>query len=166
MNKNLWKKIIIVILCVTAIVLILLKVFNNNKKTSNIQIVTSTSKFYTVSNCADRFLKYLSSENIDNLLILLDDSYKKDNNISKDNIFNIINRLDGEYSFNAKKMYQQKINDNIMKYYVKGYILKEDIDNNGEKIDYYIIVLLDENNSTYSIIPYDEELFNKEVSNE
>ena len=159
-------KILIVIFSIISIILIIFQIFNNDKKQSNIEIVKSSSKFYTVSNCIDRYLKYLFNEDVDNILLLLDKNYIKENNISKDNLFSKIDKFDGINSFVGKKMYQEVIKDNITKYYVKGYLLKDVLDNSDVMVDYYIIVILDNKNSTYSIIPYDGEIFSKEDLNE
>lgn len=160
------RNIFIIIFGIIAIVLVIYQLISNNDKKNDYEIVTSSSKFYTVSNCVDRYLNYLSSEDVDNLLILIDNSYKKKYNVNKNNFFDKVDKLDSIYSFVAKKMYQEKINKNITKYYVKGYLLKEDLNVSNEKIDYYLVVLLDTKNSTYSIIPYDGEIFNKEDINE
>lgn len=162
------KNIFIVIFGIIAIVLVVFQLFNHEKKDYDIEIVTSSSKFYTVSNCVDRYLSYLSGEDIENLLVLIDNSYKKKNNVTKENLFSKVDKLDGIYRFEAKKMYQQEINDNITKYYVKGYLISEGLNDEItiNKSQYYIIVLLDNSNSTYSIIPYDGDIFNKEEMNE
>ena len=171
MNEIVWtkrNKILFLILGIIAIILVLYQLFYNSKNDNDVEIVTSTSNFYTVSNCVDRYLSYLSVEDVDNLILLIDKSYKKKNNLKKNNFFSKIDRLDGVYRFEAKKMYQQVINDNVTKYFVKGYLISEELNGglNIDKKDYYIIVLLDKSNSTYSIIPYDGEIFNKEEMNE
>lgn len=163
MNDLVWtnkKKILIVVFGILAIVLLIFRFFNVSKDDNKINIVKSSSKFYTVSGCVNRYLSYLYTEDIDNLLILIDKSYKKGNNISKNNFFEKISKLDGKYTFEARKMYEQVINDNITKYYVKGYLIKEGINSDiNNKIDYYIIINLDVKNSTYSVIPYDGDIF-------
>lgn len=160
------KILIIIILVVVALILIFYLIFNSNKKSNNISIVTSSSKFYTVSNCVSRYISYLNADDSDSIYLLLDSSYKKKNNISIDNVLDNIGRFDNNYSFQATKMFQEDLNSNITKYYVKGYLSVEDIDSSTNRSDYYLIVLLDTKNSTYSIIPYDGEIFDKEEYNE
>lgn len=161
--KNLIKKnkkmILISLLIILIIIILLFKIFADNKKDSKITIVTSSSKFYTVSSCVSRYLNYLYSEDVDNIVLLLDNSYKKKNNINTNNVFSNIDKLDFLYSFQARKMYEQKINDSITKYYVYGYLIKEDIDYNNDKKDYYIIIYLNSRDMLYSVTPYDGDIF-------
>lgn len=165
MNEKVWTKkniIIISLLIVLAIGILIYKFFiGNNDGDSSIKIVTSNSKFYTVSSCVDRYLDYLINEDSDNLLLLLDKSYKKNNNLNKDNLFSKIDKFDGLYSFEARKMYQEIINDDLTKYYVFGYLIKEDIDYDINDIGkpFYIIVYLNTSNMLYSIVPYDGKIF-------
>lgn len=160
-------KIIIIVLCViVALILIFYQIFNFDKKSNNINIVTSSSKFYTVSNCVSRFISYLNANDSDSIYLLLDSAYKKKNNISINNVLDNIGRFDNYYSFQATKMFQEELDSNITKYYVKGYLSVEDIDYSSNRTDYYLIVTLDTKNSTYSVIPYDGEIFDKEEYNE
>lgn len=160
-NKVSKKQIILIIIgIIIALLLIIFKLFfSDNKK--DFEIVTSTSKFYTVSNCINRYLTYLSAGDTENLMLLLNKSYKNKNNITSNNLFDKIDKFDELYSFQARKMYQDVINDNVTKYYVYGYLIKEGIDDSfvQEKVDYYFIVYLDSKNSTYSIEPYDGIIF-------
>ena len=156
-------KLVVTFLIIISLGFIIYKVFFKNNSDTKIEIVTSTSKFYTVSNCANQYLGYLVDKDVDNLLLLLDKNYKKNNNINSNNIFDKISILDRRYSFNAQKMYQETLNNDIVKYYLKGYLYVDDIDSSyNDRKDYYLIILLDNKNSTYSVIPYDGELFIKE----
>lgn len=163
MNDFVWtkkSKILIIIFGILAIVLLFIRFFSTGNDSSKVYIVKSSSKFYTVSGCVNRYLNYLYNEDIDNLIILLDDSFIKDNNVSKKNLFDKISKLDGKYTFEARKMYEQVLSKNVTKYYIKGYLVKEGINSNiNDKIDYYLIIILDVNNSTYSVIPYDGDIF-------
>ena len=165
MNEKVWTKkniIIISLLIVLAIGILIYKFFiGNNDGDSSIKIVTSNSKFYTVSSCVDRYLDYLVNDDVDNLLLLLDKTYKKNNNLNKDNLFIKIDKLDGLYSFEARKMYQESINDDLTKYYVFGYLINEDIDYDINDIGkpFYVIVYLNTSNMLYSIVPYNGKIF-------
>lgn len=154
-NRN---TIIIVIFGIIAIILVLVQIFGGSKDKNKIDIVTSTSKFYTVSNCVYRYVTYLQTKDTDNLLLLLDSKYKSKNNINSNNVLNNLINLDKLYNFEARKMYEEKINDNITKYYVYGYLIEDDIDSNNS-MDFYVIVTMDTNNKIFSITPYDGEIF-------
>ena len=70
---------------------------------------------------------------------------------------------DGNVSFKGDIMYYEKVSDNINKYYVSGQIESVSM-NDYEIIDenFYTIVLVDNKNSSFSIIPDDGKTF-KEV---
>ncbi len=162
------KKIFMIsLLVIVAIVLILFKILYKNE-TNNYTIVTSSSKFYTVSSCVNRYVNYLYTKDDSKIFEILDSEYKRKNSINKNNLFNKIQKLDKNYSFEARKMYQEEINENVVKYYVKGYlienVLSDSLIENG--LDFYLIVYLDSKNSTYSVVPYDGKIFLEEEQNE
>lgn len=163
MEKNVWTKkrtLLIIGFGILAIILLIIHFIGGNKDDNKINIVKSSSKFYTVSGCVNRYLNYLYSEDVDNLMLLIDKSYKNKNNINSKNFFDKIDKLDNMYTFEARKMYEQVINKNVTRYYVKGYLIKESINSDfNDKQDYYLIVNLDTKNSTYSISPYDGDVF-------
>ena len=162
MEENVWAKKRIILISafgLLAIVLIFIQIFGGKKNNNDIEIVTSTSKFYTVSNCVYRYITYLQSKDVDSLILLLDNSYKKSNNISKENVLDKLDKLDSTYNFEGRKMYQQEITENTTKYYVYGYLREETINNDGNKQDFYIVVTLNNKDKTFSITPYDGEIF-------
>lgn len=77
---------------ILAIILLIIHFIGGNKDDNKINIVKSSSKFYTVSGCVNRYLNYLYSEDVDNLMLLIDKSYKNKNNInSKNFLIKLIN---------------------------------------------------------------------------
>lgn len=163
MHEDVWtkKKILLIILAaIVLLVFLFFRIFGSSKEKNEIGIVTSTSKFYTVSNCVYRYITYLQSKDIDSLILVLDTSYKTKNSINKNNIIEKLGKLDGIYSFEARKMYQEKLNDHITKYYVYGYLREEMINQiDDNRNDYYVIVTLNTKNKTFSVTPYDGEIF-------
>ena len=59
------------------------------------------------------------------------------------------------------KMYSQKLSKYVTKYYVYGEAQEESEEAIGESFNYYLIVYLDESNLSFSVEPYDGEIFNK-----
>lgn len=159
----------IIILVIIAIILISgIIVYETffDKSTVNeekdITVLKDNSRFYTISSCINRYLTYLTNNDSDNLILLVDSEYKKENNINKNNILEYLPKLDKRYSFSAKKMYEQKLSDDYTKYYVYGYLI-EDVFNEEDSIknalDFYTIVTINSENHTYSITPYDGDIF-------
>ena len=121
---------------------------STNTKEEKAQVVNNYNRFYTVS-----------SNNTQNIVTLIDESYKKKNKINEDNVYDYIEKLDGVYDFLPKKMYYKEINKYLTKYYVYGKIKKSLINGNSNSSDYYIIVILDSQNMTFAIEPYDGTMF-------
>lgn len=161
------QNILILFGIIIVLIIVLIKIFGGNEDNNNIEIVKSSSRFYTISNCVSRFINYLYSEETDNLLLLLESNYKKKNKINEENLYSKINKLDNYYNFEARKIYQEIINDHKIKYYVFGYLGLNDIfANYNEKNEFYIIVYLDRKDSTYSIEPYNGKIFKNGDLNE
>lgn len=163
-NEERNKKILAIVLVIILLILGIYKIFFSKPKeekidTKTISVVKDNNRFYTVSSCVYKYLTYLSAKDNDNLYLLLDETYKKENNITKDNIYNYIGNVEGDISFNARKIFEQRLSKNVYKYYVKGYIQANTIFQTGEKQIYYVIVIMDQSNLTFSIMPYDGEMF-------
>lgn len=159
----------IIILVIIAIILIsgiiVYETFfnkSNVNEETEVSILKDNSRFYTVSSCINRYLTYLTNNDVDNLVLLVDENYKKENNIDKNNILEHLPRLDKRYSFSAKKIYEQKLNDEYTKYYVYGLLIEEifsEEDSVKNALDFYTIVTINSKDHTYSITPYDGEMF-------
>lgn len=160
-DKSKLKVIILFIITVVVVLVSFLLKSNEEQKEKDINIVTNYSDFYTVNSCLYRFLTYVSSNDNESLLLVLDENYKSQNDITKDNIINIFNDITSGTSFNSRKMYYQELNNNITKYYVYGYVESYVFGSpySTNTIEKYFIVYLDKENQTFSIEPYNGEIF-------
>lgn len=163
MNKEKLKSLIpVIVLALLAVgSIIYSKIIEPKKsKEDSIEILTNYSDFYTVNSCLAIVSSYISSDNSDNLYLLLSDAYKKNNDITTSNVLSLFKDLKGSYTFRSSKMYYQIINDNVTKYFVKGYFQTDEVTEEiHEKELTYFIVYLDSKNGTYSIEPYTGEIF-------
>ena len=165
--KDKSKLLAIGLVILTIVVVIISLVFKDEKNSvdeNKIRIVTNYSNFYTVNSCLYRTITYLGAKDKENLLLVLNDDYKDKNNITKDNILSLFNEVGENYTFDSKKMYYQKLNDEIYKYYVYGVayenkIYDDTILSDVEENDFYFIVYIDTANEIFSIEPYDGKLF-------
>lgn len=132
---------------------------NSGKSSGNINLVNDPSEFYTVSSCLTKFVTYVSSKDNEKIYVMLDSNYVKDNNITIDSVFEFINLYDGEYTQNTIRMYSEDINSYTTRYYVKYVINKSVLDTITEDIIQYAIVVLNERDLSFSIKPYDGEMF-------
>lgn len=160
-DKN--QKIALILLGIGLVIVLIIKIvsFYNNKETidNSIKIVTDQNKFFEVSSCIDKYITYSQTDDYDSLFNILNKEYVEQNNISKENIFNYIRKFDSNDIFSSRKMYYQQLDNSIYKYYVYGTYRQELIDGVGQSQDYYFIVYLYTNNMTFSIEPYDGEIF-------
>ncbi len=165
MNFELNKKNIILISVVLGLLIlanILIHLERNSNKENvqeeKIRLVDNYSNFYTVSSCVYRYLTYLQSKDTDSLMKVLDEEFITSNGVNENNVYNFLNTYETNVSFNARKMMEEKINNNITKYYVYGYVEKDIIDNSPEQIDAYFIVKLDKQEQVFTIMPYSGEI--------
>jgi len=162
--------IVFILLVVLGIFLVVTSVADSTQqqnKVSNsendIELVTDASRFYTVSGCIDKYLLYLSQQDESKLFSLLDSEYITSNNITEDNIFEFLPSLTTDlYTINSRKMYQQQLSDAITKYYVYGFVVKNEFADDAltsNRQEAYYIVTLDASNLTFTIMPYDGKIF-------
>jgi len=131
------------------------KAENDYKNNIQYKLLNDYSRFFTVNSCVYKYITYLSSNKTEDLLKLLNSEYISTNNINSSNIYNFINKLNGNYSFKSMKIYYEEINKNYVRYYVYGYLIQESLDGIGEKEDYYVIVDMDLKNQLFNVTPYD-----------
>lgn len=148
---------ILIILVIVVIVFNIINVSNKKEKTNEINIVTSYDDFYTVDSCISRTFSYINTKDNKSLLLVIDEKYIKDNNLTEDNVLTIFDNFPQVANFSSKKMYFQK-NGVITKFYVYGIIKADSINSNIiTGIDYYLIVNLDTENGLFSIEPIDKK---------
>ncbi len=135
------------------------------KVTEKITLVNNYNRFFTISNAGNKYITYLKNQDKDALMNLLNHDYIEVNNLNKNNMFNILEPLDenNEYTFEARKMYEEKLNKNIIKYYIYGHLSVEIMDTYTKPEDYYLIIHLDTENFTYFVTPYNGEIFMEET---
>lgn len=134
------------------------------EKEKDAVIVKNYSDFFTVNSCLYRVVTYLNNEDKDTMLLLVSDSFKKKNKVTKENVLDYFDKVLEPSTFTSKKMLYTKINENITKYYVYGTIDKDDTLYNDktskpESKDAYFIVYLDSKNNTFTIEPYSGKIF-------
>lgn len=160
------EKIIAIVLVVAVLILGIYKLFfekNDTKEekidTETISVVEDVNRFFTVSSCVSKYINYLSIKDTDNLLVLLSKQYKEENKINSENLYNFTGTIEGTNTFAGKKMFAQRISKSIYKYYVHGFTQMELMDSVAPKKDFYVIIIIDEENMTFSVEPYNGEMF-------
>ena len=127
--------------------------------TEDLEPVKSATAFFTVQNCVNKYIDYATSKNEEGIYKVLDSEYITEKKITPENVLSKIQEFDEGVYFTANKMYLEQIDDNNIKYYSYGFLSKEhgDGDENSavsiEKDDFNIIVILNIEEMTFSIIP-------------
>ena len=153
--------IIIIILLISISVVLYYKndEEHNAKEETNIVLLKDYSRFFTVNSCIYKYISYLSSDSISDIINILDENFVKSNNINENNLHDYIPKLSGSYTFKSKRVYYEEINKNFITYYVYGVLIEEFIDYEQLKEEQYYIVNMDLKNQTFSITPYDGSIF-------
>ena len=163
--KNLEKneKILLFLLFIGLLVVFVSKIvsFYTSKENidNSIKIVTDQNRFFEVSACVNKFITYSQTDDTNKIISILNDNYIKENNITEDNVFDYLKHFNPNDVFTARKMFYQQIDKSIYKYYVYGRYREELLYSYGEEQNYYLIVYLYTDNMTFSIEPYNGELF-------
>ena len=165
MKKDNSKIVAIVLASITLVVVILSLLFKTNGSINHEKsVVTDPSSFFTVNSCLYRTITYISSGDVDSLLKVVDSDYKKNKSLNKDNILSEFPTIPENSNFVSKKMYYEKINSNITKYYVYGIVEDNLLYEDGSigtinNQELYFIVKLDANKNTFTVEPYDGKIF-------
>ena len=166
-------KILAIFLAIAAIAVVIIPMFfkKTTEEENDILIVKNPSEFFTVNSCLYRTITYVYKNDIDSLLKVIDEKYKKNNNINKENVLELFPNIDNEVTFVSKEMYYEELNKDIKKYYVRGCVQSNiihdfDIVEKEEDVDLYYIVMLNSEKQIFSVEPYDGKIFMDGEKNE
>lgn len=169
MNFELNKKNIIMLAVFILIIIIGLLIHDyrnqdlSDKINNKITLVNDYSQFFTISNAGNKYISYLQKKDNEKLLLLLNEKYISINNITKENIFDKLTLLEsGNYSFEARMMYEERLGSDIIRYYIKGDLSLDIMDEYQRPSDYYLIIEMDEVNNTFEVTPYNGKIFMEE----
>lgn len=157
--------LIIILLILIVIIITILLVNSRQKKISsqniiiddmgnidesNVEIyyntleVKDSTKFYTVSECVDKYIKLLKNRDAESIYKILDKKFVTENNINQENLLDTL-----QYIGNGDKTEIKKMN------YIDGDVFQQYsiliLINNNE--DLFIKLNMDTSNRTFSIIP-------------
>lgn len=133
-------------------------------KVEDVAIEIGTYRYFYINDVLDKVFNYISQteENVQNakaLINILDKDYIQKNNITEENVFNVLNTFSGISSYFSKEIYRREISHrqdiNGCYYYIKGIIRKD-----AQEEYIYVLVKQDLKNVTYSISILTEDEFN------
>lgn len=168
MDKTSFKIFLVVIIFSLLIFggLFAFSLYQNSLEEEKIEVeyVTNANIFFTVESCVNKYIGLIVAKDSTSLYNVIDDKYKEDNGITINNVLANNIKLSGNYSFTAQQMLQDK--KEKYTYYVKGNLIEESFTDDGftnEKIEYGLIVKLNVDNNTYSVIPSEVEVYFDEI---
>lgn len=120
-------------------------------------IVKNNTDYYDVINVVNKFVSYKSKNE---LLGMLDKKFISDNKINKNNIYDYVeNFSEKNYYFNVLDMYYNKRSKILYDYYIYGTLNQASMQSNSNGKDYYLKIILDNKNSTFSVTPIDKAVY-------
>ena len=163
-------KILLVLLLFFSILGIFLYVFSGKKgndvdstEYNEIELVNNPSVFFSVALNINKFCEYLNENNNISAYNVLDVDFTTTNSI---NIDNILEKYGSEYenvTFSGKEIYVVS-NKELYKYYVKGYLKKEQMDEYPKiQSEVYYILNYNIDKSVFSIEIIDKEIYLKSI---
>ena len=128
---------------------------NNTTIDYNFKEVTNRDDYFVISSIVDEYLSNILIEDKSVIYNMIDKQYIDKYKISTENINDYIDSIDAVQIFKAKKMYvrKQDTNKNVYDYFVYGTIREDDRFIRKEEKNFKIIVKIDSDNTTFSIIP-------------
>lgn len=118
----------------------------------NIQEMKDEMEIFKIQKCVTKYLKALNDENTDVIINLLNKEYMSNNDITKENILQKLDKLENGFEeFKIKKINMKTLELGIKhEYYVYGEIIEKDY---TEISPIYIVVKLDLMNETFDVTP-------------
>lgn len=154
---------LIVVIAVCTVCTLLVVILSIKSNSDKLKPVNEYNTFFSATSYVNMYLTAISNKNTKIVYDLLDESFKIDNDINEDNLFNIIEIYSGDISINASKIEYVKVRNNYI-YYVKGKIIENIMDEKKEIYDNFeIIVMTDFNNLSVSLYPIKNKNYKKIV---
>ena len=139
------------------------KIEKTSFETKKVYLLKDYNRFFTIDSCIYKYINYLQTKSVDNILKVLNQDYINKNSINSDNVFNYVETLESMYSFKTKKVYYEELNDNTIKYYAYGYLKEELMDSPTKKNDRYYTLILDNNKQVFNIMPLNKLEFEEAI---
>ncbi len=119
--------------------------------------VTDYSRYYTVLNILDKYYTTIYNNNAEDVLKMLDEDYKKDKNLNKDNVLSTLKTNTSRTTYKGSLMCSKRLGKGHTSYLVSGNPVGVNVDKSYDDIFYE--VELNENEMTFSIKEIDASQF-------
>jgi len=125
------------------------------EKSMQTALVTDNSRYFTVLNCAKKFISYVQKGTNSDILTLFNEEYKTSNGIIESNVKGFVPSLNNGmiYDYVGEEMYFKRISKNVTEYYLNGKLKSFMMDETPSYIDYDMTIILYEDKFLFSIKP-------------
>ncbi len=130
---------------------------------TTVSALSDVNRFFTIDSAIAKYFSYVTSQDSDSLLKILDEDYIERNNITSSNIYDFVGSYDTNIKTSLIEAYQVSSYDNIYKYYVKVALKLETIYSSTLQEYTYYIITINENELTYAIEPIYESLYSSKI---
>ena len=156
------EKVFLLLLVIVVSTVIIVIIINSNMKLTEeigeeVEVIAliDENRFLTIKSAIDTYVSNVKYQNVGHLLDILDTRYVRENNINKNNIFDILEKYNSNYNVDLRRVYQIKKYDNIYVYYTRAKLVEENYNSFMQEFikDVYYKVTLNENTLAFSIAP-------------
>lgn len=155
----------IVVACVCIICLVIGLILNNKSNYDKLVYVNEYSDFFTNTNYINNYISKIANNDSKTIYNLLDDKYIEENNITINNVLNIVGDYSILSSFDVNNMYYVQINKDYI-YYIEGKIYENRFDEDKILIDddFAIVIINDTDKLSYSLYPVNNNNYVKVIN--
>ena len=153
-----WGSIALVLMIGLTVAAIMMKLDNTTEEAKKgYAILQDSTRYYTAANALNKYYAFVNAKDADSVLKILADDYKKDNNITKDNVMEKVG-YDKNVSVTPGYMCFYEYKTGVVEYIFKGTV--KNMNKADEILDEkYYRVILDGNNMTFSVEQITEKYF-------
>lgn len=161
-------KPIYILLCLVVIVTIVIvvnierknnKVDNKNYIDNSVIMLDDSNRYLTITSALNKYNTSIKYEEKEELLLMLDKIYVKENKIDSENVLDKIDTFESNFIINVREVYQVRTYNNIYIYYVKAKLLETNYNSLVDRYirDVYYKVTINENTIAFAIAPLEEK---------
>lgn len=145
---------IIVVVCVCVICLVIGLILSHKSNYDNLSVVNEYSTFFTNINYVNNYISRIANNDSSSVYNLLDNKYIEENNITMNNVLDIVGNYSVLSSFDVNNMYYTQVDKDYI-YYIEGKIYENGYDEEKNLINdkFALVIINDTDKSSYSLYP-------------
>ncbi len=132
---------------------------NKNYIDNSVIVLDDSNRYLTITSAINKYNTSIKYEETEELLLMLDKIYVKENKIDSKNVLDKIDKFESNFIVNVREVYQVRTYNNIYIYYVKAKLLETSYNSLVDRYirDIYYKVTINENSLAFAIAPLEEK---------